>query len=62
MRPMKTFSVSLPCHSRLFSLAGVCEQNLDKPVAEAGIRFTGDVAPAHLVYLLLKLSVKFSAA
>lgn len=29
--------------------------------AEAWLHFTADVAPAHLVYLLLKLLVKYSA-
>lgn len=29
--------------------------------AEAWLHFTADVAPAHLVYLLLKLLVRFSA-
>lgn len=30
--------------------------------AEAWLHFNADVDPAHLVYLLLKLLVKFSAA
>lgn len=55
---MKSFLVSLPHHNRLFTLDRVCSQNLEK-TGEARLHFTSDVAPAHLVYLLLKLGKIF---